>query len=163
MFGFMILSSLFTAIALQAAPVAPLEDIRAFTDTHRRDMRCAAIFAIVASEQARGEKSALAYPALGKRGRVYFADVGERVVAETGQPREAVQQEFVAIAASLQENAANRASPEAAVSEYMSKCLPLLDAAVPPPGKPALPQCAIYLQLAYEEIYAREGLSPAAR
>ncbi len=159
----MIITSLFAAFAMQAASALPLKEMQAFTDIHRRDMRCATVFAIVAQEQQRGEKSALAYPPLKKRGQKYFADVGERVSAQTGQPKEALQQEFVAIATSLQENAAKRASPEAAIAEHMAKCLPLLDAAIPPPDKPGLPQCAVYLQLAYEEIHAREGLSAAAK
>ncbi|WP_164115657.1 hypothetical protein [Sphingorhabdus sp. Alg239-R122] len=159
----MIFTALFTALLAQASPTAPVQQIRPLTDIHRRDMRCAAVFAIVASEQGRGVQSALEYPALGKRGKAYFADIGQRIVEQTGQPREAVQQEWVDVAEQLQKEARESNDPTAAVAANMGTCLPLLDAAVPPPDKPALPQCAIYLQLAYEEIYAREGLSPAAQ
>ena len=63
------------------------------------------------------------------RGRAYFADVGQRVVDETGQPKEAVQQEFIAVAWAIQDEIKAAGSPARAVNADMVTCLPLLDAA----------------------------------
>jgi len=45
----------------------------------------------------------------------------------------------------------------------MKPCLPRLDAESPPLKEPTLLQCSAILSLAYEEVHAREGLSPAAQ
>ena len=160
MVAIMMISPLIAALLAQSAPST---DIGPLTDIHRRDMRCATVFAIVAQGQDEGLPSALEYPAMEKRGKEYFTQLGQRIVEETGQPREAVRQEFIAVAQNIQQEAQESGDPDGVSAKYMGQCLPLLDAAIPQGDKPTLPQCSVYLQLAYEEIYAREGLSPAAQ
>lgn len=135
----------------------------ALTATHQRDLSCVAAFAIVASEQERGIESALDYPLLSERGRVYTGQIGERVMAETGQTREQVRDAILAAVADQQAKVKNVAEPEQVVAAEMEKCLPLLDTEVTAKPKPTINQCAGMLQLAYETVYAREKLSKTAQ
>ncbi len=154
----LILLALAQSVAVNNEPVAT-----ALTDTHKRDLTCVAIFAIVASEQQRGIDSALRYPLLIERGRTYAGQTGERVMAETGRSREQVEAVILAAAAQQQEKVKEGAEPADVVTAEMEKCLPLLDAALPPKPKPSLNQCAGMMQLAYEQVYHREKLSKMAQ
>jgi len=133
------------------------------TELQQRDLSCVAVLAIIASEQERGVSSALDYPLLSERGATYAGLVGERIISETGKTREQVRLDFLAAVSAKQQTAGDAADPDAVVETEMAKCLPLLDAAVPPKPKPDLNQCAGMLQLAYQEVHDREGLSKTAR
>ncbi|GAB5483267.1 MAG: hypothetical protein Pars92KO_30240 [Parasphingorhabdus sp.] len=135
----------------------------ALAEIHKRDLSCVAAFAIVASEQERGIESALSYPLLTERGRVYAGQVGERVMVETGQSREQVRDAILAAVADQQAKVKNVGEPQEVVAEEMGKCLPLLDTEIPAKPKPTLNQCAAIMQLAYEEVYRREKLSKMAQ
>lgn len=152
--------TLFFALAAQAA--SPVPAVTPLTDLHRRDMRCAAAFAIIASEQQRNVASALTYPPLGKRGQQYFADTGQRIMAETGMTKEQVRGELETIVENLQMEAVESADPEAVVQSVMTPCLALLDASIPAEEPPTIIQCAAALKIAFEEVFGREGLSPTA-
>ena len=151
-------------LAAQAAsfPVAAPAPV-ALTETHRRDIECVAAFAILANEQKRGVPGSGVYPYVVDRGQTYAGLVGERVMAETGMSREDVRDLIVAAVDAHQREAVESADPESVVEAAVTRCEPLLNAAVPPPAVPDLPQCAAMLQLAYEEVYGREGLSPTAK
>lgn len=133
------------------------------TDIHHRDMRCAAAFAIIASEQQRNVASALTYPPLANRGQQYFADTGERIMTDTGMTKEQVRDELKAVVETLQLEAVESDDPEAVVKGIMTPCLELLDAAIPPEVPPTIIECAAVLQIAFDEVYAREGLSKTAQ
>jgi len=138
-------------------PPEPLDE------SQRRDLSCVAVLAIVASEQERGVESALAYPLLSERGATYAGLVGERIMADSGRSREQVRDEILAAVAAQQALAKDASDPDELVRSEMTTCLPLLDAVVPPKPMPDLTQCAGMLQLAYEEVYKREGLSKTAQ
>jgi hypothetical protein len=53
-------------------------------------LRCSAMFALVAGEQAKGDKAALGYPPLGERGREYFVITAAKLTHELRVPRETV-------------------------------------------------------------------------
>ena len=146
---------LVTAFApLSAAPTAP--------DAHlRAELHCAAVFAIAASEQARGGAAALALPPLAVRGKRYFADVGERAVTTGGMTPDAVRDLLRAEVAEMQRRAA--ANPDQELAAEAKPCLARLDAAVPPLQVPDLAQCAAIMGLAFEEARARGPQSAAAR
>jgi len=153
-----ILPALMLALSQPAAsPPAPLDEVQ------RRDLTCVAVLAIIASEQERGVESALAYPLLAERGATYAGLVGERIMAGSGRTREQVREDILAAVAAQQALAQEAADPDELVRGEMAACLHLLDAAVPPKPKPDLTQCAGMLQLAYDEIHAREGLSKTAQ
>lgn len=153
-----ILSLLMLALSQPSAiPPEPLDE------SQRRDLSCVAVLAIIASEQERGVEGALAYPLLSERGATYAGLVGERIMADTGRTREQVREEILAAVAEQQAMAKEAADPDELVRGEMATCLPLLDSAVPPKPKPDLTQCAGMLQLAYEEVHSREGLSKTAQ
>ncbi len=161
----LLLLSLQTA-AVPAAPAAPAPapvSAPALTPAQREDLTCAAAFAIIASEQARGVTSALAYPTLVVRGRSYFVATAERIVAETATDEDAVGLALTRIVEDLQAQAAQSNDPAGVVDAIMTPCLAKLDAAVPLPPPPSMLQCAIYLQLAFDEVASREGDSATAR
>jgi hypothetical protein len=153
-----ILSLLILALS-QPAPVPPAP----LDESQKRDLTCVAVLAIVASEQERGIESALAYPLLSERGATYAGLVGERIMADTGRSREQVREEMLAAVAAQQALAKDATDPDDLVRNEMATCLPLLDTAVPPKPQPDLTQCAGMLQLAYEEVHKREGLSKTAQ
>jgi len=140
-----------------ASPPVPLDQMQ------RRDLSCVAVLAIIASEQERGMESALDYPLLSERGATYAAMVGQRIMDDTGRTKEQVRDDILAAVAEQQTMAQGADEPDELVRSEMATCLPLLDAAVPPKPKPDLTQCAGMLQLAYEEVHNREGLSKTAQ
>jgi hypothetical protein len=129
----------------------------------KADVRCAVAFAIVAGGQERGEASSLAYPLLGARGRTFFADLGQKLIKDLKATPQQVQLLLESEARAFQIAAQETNDPNGTVDAVMEPCLSRLDAVVPPPPKPSLPECAAILGLAYDEVFAREGLSPTAR
>ena len=152
--------SLLLGLLAQAPASAP---ITALSDLHRRDISCAAAFAIVASEQDRGVESALAYPPLGVRGQQFFIDVGDRVMRETGLDREAVRDLLVEAAAALQRQAVEAHDPNAALDAVMTPCLKRLVEVQGETATPDITECAAILAIARDALEAREGQSPAAK
>lgn len=156
----------FAAIALAAIPVAVLvmpQTMRAAAPSADLvdELHCAAVFAVAASEQARGSAAALALPPMAVRGKRYFADVGERAVRAGGMTPEAVRDQLTGEVVAMQRRAA--AGPDRELAGEVKPCLARLDAAVPPLQVPDLVQCAAILELAFEEERARGPQSPAAR
>lgn len=140
-----------------AGPPEPLEQ------KQQQALACVAVLAIVASEQERGVPAALDYPLLAERGATYAGLVGQQIMEDSDRSREQVRDAMIAAVAERQTTAQAAADPDEALGSEMATCLPLLDAAVPPRPKPDLTQCAGMLQLAYEEVHDREGLSKTAQ
>lgn len=164
--GFMKLMSLLLLALVQTnteasnhVPAVPAP----LTVEQQRDLSCVAILAVVAFEQEQGMESALQYPLLASRGGKYAGLIGERILAETGRTREQVKTELLAAVANHQARVLEADTPDDIISAQMATCLPLLDAVVPPLPKPTLNQCAAMLQLAYDQVYAREKLSKTAQ
>lgn len=149
---------LFAAQAASAPATVPV-----LTPAQRDDLTCAAAFAIIASEQERGVTSALAYPTMVARGRTYFVNTAERIVTETASSEEAIGAALTGIVQQLQSDAAQSNDPAGVIDAVMEPCLKKLDAAVPVPPPPSMLQCAVYVQLAHEEVKGREGDSTTAR
>lgn len=157
------LAALLLAAQAVASPASPAVAPPALTQAQRDDLTCAAAFAIVASEQERGVTSALGYPTLVSRGRSYFVRTAERIVTETASSDEAIGAALTQIVQQLQQDAAQSNDPAGIVDAIMEPCLAKLDAAVPLPPPPSMLQCAVYVQLAHEEVKGREGDSNTAR
>lgn len=152
------------SFALAGAPLHAVDAPSALapTDEHRAMLQCAAAFAIVATEQTASTDASLAFPPLGYRGKEYFVLASARVMADTGLTKEAVRDLLVADVAELQGKAA-AGDPDEVMRQAMGPCLPRLDAMVPPLESPDLLQCTAILKIAYEDVHAREGLSPQAQ
>lgn len=125
---------------------------------HRAALRCSAAFAIVALQQADGD-APQGWPPLALRGKTFFANTGQQVLADTGLPREAVRDLIAGEVRTLQ----SAKDPDAALAALAQPCVAMLDASVAPLIVPDLKQCAAILGLAYDEVHGREGLSPAAQ
>ena len=152
----------------QPAPGPAKDAAKALNALHRQDISCVAAFAIVASEQEAGTDSAMGYPLLTERGRAYAGQVGERIMAESGQSREQVRDAILEAVADQQakvKDAANSGAgdPDEIIAAEMTKCLPLLEAELPAKPTPTLNQCAVMMQLAYEEVYREQKLSKMAQ
>lgn len=105
-------------LAAEAPPARP----RALTADEHAALRCGAVFAIVAAQQARGDAAAAHYPPLAVRGREFFAQTGARLMDDAGLDEAGVR------AAAEAEAAAVRAQGAAPLMPF---CLGLLDAQVP--------------------------------
>lgn len=122
------------------------------------DLRCAAAFAIVALEQSDGQGPS-GWPPLAQRGKRFFADAGERAMKEGGRSREQVRDIIATEVRALQA----APHPDGALAALAKPCTARLDATVSPLVTPDLKQCAAILELAYEEVHARDGMSGPAR
>ncbi|WP_054106968.1 hypothetical protein [Novosphingobium sp. AAP83] len=151
------LLALSSAVTAQTS-APPVPDLSRLSEDHRAALRCAAAFAIVATVQSGGESLA-GWPPLSVRGKRFFADAGVAVMREAGIDRAAVRDLIAGEVRALQ----TAAEPDAALAALAKPCTVRLDAAVSPLVTPGLRQCAAIMTLAYDEIYAREGLSAAAR
>ena len=118
------------ALLLAAAPPPPpaAASLDRLTAEHHLALRCGAVFAITASEQARGLPQANKWPALATRGREFFVRSAARIMDETGLAREDVRAAAMQEAQAVQRQTSTAADPEAAFSGQMTACLPLLNA-----------------------------------
>ncbi len=153
------LAGLFALLAQPvSAPAQAPAKAPALTSQSREDLRCAAAFAIVALEQSGGEGPA-GWPPLALRGKRFFADAGETAMKQGGLTREQVRDVIAGEVQALQ----TATDPDAALAALAKPCSARLDATVAPLVTPDLKQCAAILDLAYEEVHAREGMSAPAR
>lgn len=157
------------ATAAQAAPTPPparvaqtAPDFSKLTEEHKAALRCAAAFAIVATEQARGEKEAIAYPPLAYRGKEYFVRISAQVMDQAGLSREVVKGLLVQDVAEMQQQAAAYSEPAAELRLVMRPCLDRLEKVVAPLKTPDLLECSALFAIAADEVHAREGMTPAA-
>ncbi|BEV02143.1 hypothetical protein [Novosphingobium olei] len=147
------------ASLIAATPPAPKPDLSRLTATHRQDLQCAATLALAAQAQAQGDDAVRDAPPLAVRGKRYFAQVGLRVAREAGLTPEQVRDLLTTDVIALQK----AADPDAALRTSLTPCLARLEAEVPPLKTPDLLQCTAILAIAYEELHARAGLTPAAQ
>ena len=158
LFGAALLALLAAPLGAQPAPAA-LPKLPELNAEQKAQLTCSAVFAIVASDQARGEQAALRFPPLKVRGREYFVRFGAQTIDKTGASREAVKVLLEGEVERLQKLAAAMGDPQGTLSRTLQPCLPRLDAEVPPLARPTLGQCSAILTLTYEEVYAREGIA----
>ena len=127
--------------ALAMTVAAPLNE------THMRDIACVAVLGIIADEQRRGVQSGGDLPDVQQTGRRWTGMVGERIMAETGQPRELVALAMTEAVKAEQNRAGADKNPASVVKSRLQDCLPLMqaqlaeaDAVNAPLPKPVKPQ-----------------------
>lgn len=147
-------------LSAQTAPAAP-PSLPELDAEQKARLTCSAVFAIIASDQARGYEGALAYPPLKVRGREYFVRFGAQTIDQTGASRDAVKILLEGEVERLQKLAAATGDPQGTLARTIGPCLPRLDAEVPPLTTPTLAQCTAILALAHDEVHAREGAAGA--
>lgn len=92
-------------------------------------LRCSAAFAIVAADQARGDRTALAYPPLAERGKEYFVRSSARLMDELALSRESLQSMLTAEVVRLRGPSTGADQAEAIrIDAVMQPCLLSLEA-----------------------------------
>jgi hypothetical protein len=112
----MLTSLIAAALMLQAAPATPAP----INQEQRALMRCAAAFAVVAGNQAKGEASAQQWPTLGTRGREFFVRAMAQLMDQTGLDREGIS--------TLVSAEARAMAAKGEVDQVMPACLTMLEA-----------------------------------
>jgi hypothetical protein len=133
----------------------PLLAATALNVQQAQDVRCVALLAIVANEQARGTGWS-DVDALKDSGARYAGVVGETAMKTTGRTREEVRDMILGEVASIQKAGA---LPRADVD----RCIARIAVVAPAPTPPTLPRCAAIIGLAYDAVKARDGLTKAAK
>ena len=118
---------LVVAAAVLAAPATAQEAPR-FTLEQRMQLRCSAVFAVVAGEQHRGVAWAAAYPPLAERGREYFARTGARLMDDLKISREQAEASIRSAAEAVQKEANAAPDRAAYIDSLMQPCLSALEA-----------------------------------
>lgn len=132
----MISNILLAALMVQSAPapasVPTFADSPAynydFTATQKYQMRCGALFAIVAGGQKKGDEVALAYPEMEPDSKEYFVETFVQIVEDTGLTPEQMTKEVYGLVGWYKQREENSSDREADLASDMQKCLPLLKA-----------------------------------
>lgn len=108
------------ALAMLATPTLATAQVAApqLGVEHRMLVRCSAAFALVSFGQDNGNAEALAYPAMGERGREFFVRASAQVMDEAGLDREQIQAALTAEAQDLVDSGT--------LDQIMPVCLTLL-------------------------------------
>ncbi|MFZ1564895.1 hypothetical protein, partial [Sphingorhabdus sp.] len=110
--------------ALMLAPNPPLP----LSDAQMRDIGCVAAIGIIAHEQRSGQGASQSYPDMRESGKRWAGIVGDRVMEESGQPREVVAFAIKQAVEAEQEQAMKSANPAAYVQARIGQCRPIMDA-----------------------------------
>jgi hypothetical protein len=116
-------AALLIVVATPSAAQAPKLNIEQQTL-----LRCSAMFALVAGEQAKGDKAALGYPPLKERGAEYFIRTAAKLTDELGVPRETVMGLLSREAGRVQAERSNAANRAEITDRIMKSCLLSLSA-----------------------------------
>jgi hypothetical protein len=148
-------------LALEPAPV--LATMRPLSASQRDHVQCVAVLAIIANEQQRGVGGWEDLPPLAVRGAKFSDRVIQGLSTDKTRKPDAARAEILAQVAALQSEAVASGDPSSVLRVKSGACIAMLDAEVPPPQPPTLPQCAAALAMAYDDEVAHLGLTKAAR
>ncbi|KRA80648.1 hypothetical protein [Altererythrobacter sp. Root672] len=116
-------------LGLLAAPAAAQQPQRPTMTLEQQMMvRCSAVFAVVAGDQARGVPSARAYPPIAQRGKEFFVRSNARLMDDLNLTREQVQDLMNTEAKTIQTRSKEDHDPAAYLDGLMKPCLSALDA-----------------------------------
>jgi hypothetical protein len=104
------------ALALTAAAPTPL------TEAHQRDIGCVAVIGIIAHEQREGKAAAKGFPDVRETGKRWAGIVGQRVMDESGQPREVVAFAMKAAVEAEQVSVSNAMDSSAFAYRRVTEC-----------------------------------------
>jgi hypothetical protein len=123
------------ALAL-ANPLAALAQIQgeasALPDLDAQ-VRCAALFALIAAEQKSNAPGADRFPPLEVIGKSFFISTGLRLIEERKMPPEQMQSFYMAQISVIRSDHAKTADPALAVEAEVTGCLKMAESVPPPP------------------------------
>lgn len=114
------------ALALAAQPPAQLTDIQ------QRDIACVGVMALIANDQHRKAEGYDFYPDVQEVGKKWAGIVGERIMEQTGLPKEVVGVAMTEAAKAEQNRIATADEPMATAMNRFIECQPLMEADLPP-------------------------------
>lgn len=117
----------FAAVAQTAASVAALPDLDA-------QVRCSALFAIVAADQKVKKPGADRFPNMEGIGRDFFISTGLRLIEERKLPPESLKDFYMARIGVIKSDHAKTADPARAMDTDMAACLKMAEQVPPPPS-----------------------------
>jgi hypothetical protein len=97
-------------------------------------VRCAALFALVVSEQNRKAPGADRFPPLEVIGKSFFISTGLRLIEERKMPPEQMQAFYMAQVSVIRTDHAKTADPARALDAEMAGCLKMAESVPPPPA-----------------------------
>jgi hypothetical protein len=112
-----------TLLLLALAAPAAAQELPRLSIEQQTLVRCSAMFALIAGEQAKGDAFALGYPPLGERGREYFVRTAAKLTDELGVPRETVVNLMNREAGLVQTERKAAANPAEITDRIMRTCL----------------------------------------
>jgi hypothetical protein len=115
-----------TAASAQAPAAAP-----PLSPELQLGLRCAALFSIIAGEQARQAPGAADWPPLAERGREFFVRVAAQAMDAGKLDRAGITALIRAEAVSLEDRAAAERNPATSAAAIKVPCLTMLEAVVP--------------------------------
>lgn len=151
------------ALLMMLAPLPLRAASQPLSASQQNHVQCVAVLAIIANEQQRGIGGWEDLPPLATRGAKFSDRVIQGLVKDKSRKPEAARAEILAQVAALQAEAIASGNASAVLRARSAPCIAMLDAEVPPPQPPTLPQCAAALAMAYEDEVAHQGLTKAAR
>lgn len=117
------------ALALAAPQPATM------TDVQQRDIACVGVMGLIAADQRRQAEGYDLYPDVQERGKIWAGIVGERVMEETGLPKEVVGLAMTEAAKDEQNRLATADEPRSVAMNRFLECQPLMDADLAAPIK----------------------------
>lgn len=121
------------ALALAAPTSASLSDI------HQRDIACIAVMALIANDQRRKAEGYDLYPDVQENGKIWAGIVGERVMEQTGLPKEIVGIAMNEAAKNEQDRVATADEPRSVAMNRFLDCQPIMEADLAIPHEVILP------------------------
>lgn len=116
----------FAAVAQTGPAAGPLPDLDA-------QVRCAALFAMIAAEQNNKVPGSDRFPPMAKSGRDFFISTGLRLVEERKMSTDEMQPYFMAQINVIRADHAKTDNPAKAVDTEMAVCLKMAESVPPPP------------------------------
>lgn len=151
------------ALLMMLAPLPLRAASNPLSASQQNHVQCVAVLAIIANEQQRGIGGWEDLPPLAIRGAKFSDRVIEGLAKDKSRKPDAARADIVAQVAALQSEAVSSGDASAVLRAKSGPCLAMLDAEVPPPQPPTLPQCAAALAMAYDDEVAHQGLTKSAR
>lgn len=112
------------ALALALAAPQPAT----MTDIQQRDIACVGVMGLIAADQRRKAEGYDLYPDVQERGKIWAGIVGDRVMEETGLPKEVVGLAMTEAAKGEQNRVATADEPRSVAMNRFLECQPLMEA-----------------------------------